>query len=466
MKSRKCAIFAEWRAYYALKAAGLHADKLFTEQESIQSIDDYYYMIKNSSTQLTDDLRDVMTMLIGFYEALLSASIPFDENKFHKDMWIARENVCNHPLIELLDSFKNVVIRSEKDNEALEQYVGRNRVCDPTRLEKVLAPVRKCLKMPQTVQGPQNNDKDQIFISYAHKDSEAVERYIQPWRDQRLPIYQDKNRFKAGDDWLARAKEFIHSPDCKVVVIFLSENAVTSNAIAEEIEAAAVSAENKYTSDNNKDRFIIPVNLCTERSVQDYLHHRLKLDSKNGGFPRSEEGAARRIAKVITEYKLQKELYDGLDQIRKEINDRLTVECDGMLDRDQRQYNDLEYSVALLYAFLKFGDEFQGCRKEEIDEIFKMKRVNGKTCIFPLVTAVKETKIKRDNITLMGYEIIGNKESEATTTNYILSADHLLQDDYYCLPNSRTTASDCSWMVEPFLISYHLFTKPPKENLK
>ena len=466
LKSRKRAIFAEWRAYYALKAAGLHADKLFTEQESIQSIDDYYYMIKNSSTQLTDDLHEVMTVLIGFYEALLSASIPFDEDKFYKDMWNARENVSDRPISELLDSFKNVVIRSEKDNESLEQYAGRNRVCDPTLLEKVLAPVRKCLKMSKTTQALQSNGKDQIFISYAHSDTKAVERYIKSWTDQRLPIFQDKNRFKAGDDWLARAKEFIHSPDCKVVVVFLSENSVISDAVAEEIEAAAASAGNKYTSDNNKDRFIIPINLCTERSVQDYLHHRLKFDSKNGGFPRNEEGAARRIAKVITEYKLQKELYDARDQILKEINDRLTVECDGALDCDQKQYNDLEYSVALLYAFLKFGDEFQGCRKEEIDEIFKTKRVNGKTCIFPLVTAVKETKIKRDNITLMGYEIIGNKESEATTTNYILSADHLRQDDYYCLPHSRTTAPDCSWMVEPFLISYHLFANPPKENLK
>ncbi len=466
LKSRKRAIFAEWRAYYALKAAGLHADKLFTEQESIQSIDDYYYMIKNSSTQLTDDLHEVMTMLIGFYEALLSASIPFDEDKFYKDMWSARKNVGNRPLIELLESFKNVVIRSEKDNESLEQYVGRNRVCDSTRLEKVLAPVRKCLKMSQTAQGLQSNGKDQIFISYAHDDAKAVERYIKSWTDQGMPIFQDKNRFKAGDDWLARAKEFIHSPDCKVVVVFLSENSVISDAVAEEIEAAAASAANKYTSDINKDRFIIAINLCSERSAQEYLHHRLKFDSKNGGFPRNEEGAARRIAKVITEYKLQTELYDGRDQILKEINDRMTVECDGMLDCDQRKYNDLEYSVALLYAFLKFGDEFQGCRKEEIDEIFKTKRVNGKTCIFPLVAAVKETKIKRDNITLMGYEIIGNKESETTTTNYILSADHLRQDDYYCLPNSRTTASDCSWMVEPFLIRYHLFTKPPKENLK
>lgn len=465
LKSRKCAIFAEWRAYYALKAAGLHADKLFTEQESIQSIDDYYYMIKNSSTQLTDDLRNVMTMLIGYYEALLSASIPFDEDKFYKDMWSARENVGNRPLSELLDSFKNVVIRS-KDNESLEQYVGRNRVCDPTRLEKVLAPVRKCLKTPITTQGLQSNGKDQIFISYARKDDKAVERYIKPWIDQGLPIYQDKNRFEAGDDWFDRAKEFIHSPDCKVVVVFLSENSVISDAVADEIKAADAAAENKYISDSNKDRFIIPINLCTERSIQEYLHKRLAHDLKHGGFPRNEKDAATKIAQVITERKLQMELYNGRDQVLKAINDRLIVECDGMLDCDQRKYNDLEYAVALLYAFLKFGDEFQGCRKEEIDEIFKTKRVNGKICIFPLVTSVKETKIKRDNITLMGYEIIGNKESEVTTTNYILSADHLRQDDYYCLPNSRTTASDCSWMVEPFLISYHLFTKPPKENLQ
>lgn len=464
LKCRKCAIFAEWRAYYALKAAGLHADKLFTEQESIQSIDDYYYMIKNSSTQLADDLRDVMTMLIGFYEALLSASIPFDEDKFHKDMWKARNDVEQNSLDELLDIFKSIVVNSEKNNEALEQYAGRSRVCDPIRLERFLTPVRKYLKAAETKKDSQSDARDQIFISYAHKDAVAVERYIKSWVDQGLHIYQDKERFQTGDDWLERAKEFIHSPNCKVVVVFLSENSVVSDAVACEIETAAASSEIKYISDTNKDRFILPINLCAEKSVLDYLHKRRSLDSKHGGFLRGDATVAERIAKVITAHKLQKEVYDSRDKILEEIKERLAIECDGELDCDQRNYNELEFSVASLYAFLKFGDDFRGCRKEEIDDVFKTQRINGKTCIFPLVTAVKETKIKRDNITLMGYEIIGNKETGASTTNYILSADHLRQDDYYCLPNCSTTALDCSWMVEPFLVSYSLFAKPPKEN--
>lgn len=464
LNGRTRAIFAEWRAYYALKASGLHADKLFTEQESIKSIDDYYYMIKNSSTQLTDDLRDVMTMLIGFYKALISANIPFDERKFHKDMWAARRDVENKSLSELLNDFENLVKNSEIDNEALEQYIGRRRVCDSTRLEHFLRPIRRYLEVKNNVQDSKSDDKKKIFISYSHEDAATVERYIEPWKKLRLPIYQDCDRFRSGDIWLTRAKEFIHSLDCKIVIVFLSENSIVSSAVADEVTAAAAAAERKYLSDSDKDRFIIPINLCSEKMVSDYLHNRLTLDFAHGGFSRNTEDAAKRISRVITEYKIQKDLFDSREQVLKEIEERLTVEADGTLERNQRQYNDLELSIASLYAFLKFGDEFLGCRKEEIDNVFKTKPVNGKSCIFPLVTALKETKIKRDNIMLMGYEIIGDKEHRTTSTNYILSAERLRQDDYYCLPNSLTTASDCSWMVEPFLISYNLFVNPPKEN--
>ena len=137
---------------------------------------------------------------------------------------------------------------------------------------------------------------------------------------------------------------------------------------------------------------------------------------------------------------------------------------DGSLDESQRQYNDLEFAVASLYAFFKFGEVIKESTPTTIDRAFTSHPVNGRSCIFPLVTSVKETRLKRDNITLMGYEIVGSKELEDKKTNYILSSRKLPPDDYYCLPNSRTTAKDCAWMVEPLLVSEELFIKPPAED--
>ena len=463
--SRAREIRAECRAQCALKGAGLCVDKLFVEQEEVRSIDNFYYMIKNSSTQLIDDLKNVLMMLIGFYRAILSADVPLNMRQFHKDMWTIKTKLASSSVFELLEDFKHTV-EDSKNNKMLDYYVGRSQICDLQILESYLRPLRTWIpRSQQTIL--EDEHVPRVFISYAHKYLKLVKIYTDHFEKRNIPLYMDEERFELGDKWYEVAKNEIDSDRCKVVVVFLSKNSVESEAVANEVGAAASSAKNKFKDGIGRDRFIIPINLECE-PVEEYLHNKLDrpYDEKRNGFSPENGPHAYKIAKHIPVDKIYQSAGDwDIEKLERIIKERLNAQFDGTLVESQRPYNDLEAAVASLYAYLKFGDAFKGCTPETIDREFKTFPISGKSCIFPLVTSVKETQIKRDNITLMGYEIVGNKELADHTTKYILSSRRLPPDDYYCLPNSRTTAQDCSWMVEPLLINDDLFIKPPKEDL-
>ena len=464
--SRARGIRAECRAQCALKAAGLRADKLFVEQEEIRSIDNFYYMIKNSSTQLLDDLKNVLSMLVSFYRAILLAGIPFSKRKFHKDMWRVKNEIANLSVLELLNEFYRTVKNSEKD-PVLYHYVGRERICNPQTLKRYITSLSNLIPQLQETT-PESKPSPQVFISYSHADLERVKRYTDHFKKNNIPIYMDETEFHTGDKWISTAKDYIHSCNCKAVVVFLSKNSVQSKAVSYEIGAAVASAKDKYRDRDikAKERFIIPVNLEPE-TVEEYLHNKLDRpdDEAKQGFSRETSVFARKIADCIPPDKINKASDDwNIEGLEKEIKEQLNVRFDGSLDESQRQYNDLEFAVASLYAFFKFGEVIKESTPTTIDRAFTSHPVNGRSCIFPLVTSVKETRLKRDNITLMGYEIVGSKELEDKKINYILSSRKLPPDDYYCLPNSRTTAKDCAWMVEPLLVSEELFIKPPAED--
>ena len=69
---------------------------------------------------------------------------------------------------------------------------------------------------------------------------------------------------------------------------------------------------------------------------------------------------------------------------------------------------------------------------------------------------MKETKIHRDNITMVGYEMVNGNGERGSLTNYILTSRPLMSpDDYYCIPHKARVGDDCTWMADPLLISYN-----------
>ena len=126
--------------------------------------------------------------------------------------------------------------------------------------------------------------------------------------------------------------------------------------------------------------------------------------------------------------------------------------------------NDQVYlQIANFLAFLKYGNNYEWQELDAIDEYFNKDKGDTSYCVFPMVASVRETRIKRDNITVIGHEIIRGKGRANRGANYILSSKKLSVEEYYCVPNYKTVGENCSWMVEPLLISHEKFVHKDEE---
>src|ERR671914_104314 len=74
-----------------------------------------------------------------------------------------------------------------------------------------------------------------VFISYSHKDREALERFqhfLLPLEQKGLVDPWDDTRIKPGDDWKAEIGKALADP--KVAVLFISQDFLASKFISEE----------------------------------------------------------------------------------------------------------------------------------------------------------------------------------------------------------------------------------------
>jgi hypothetical protein len=153
---------------------------------------------------------------------------------------------------------------------------------------------------------------------------------------------------------------------------------------------------------------------------------------------------------------------DAIEKFDCEILEMLTFHEDPVSTMRDSVYTDLELQVAKFYTFLKYGDDCDWAAKN-IDEYFHGYSDASPSlshCIYPIVASMKETKIHRDNITMVGYEMVNGRADSGERTNYILTTRPLTSpDDYYCIPHEARVGDDCSWMADPLLISYKRMTK-------
>lgn len=75
------------------------------------------------------------------------------------------------------------------------------------------------------------------FISYSHRDYVAVYCDIFDMQLLELPIWYDRG-IPAGNSWKEVAMKYIAPFACKGTIFYISENALTSNAVVEEIKSA------------------------------------------------------------------------------------------------------------------------------------------------------------------------------------------------------------------------------------
>lgn len=430
-------IKAEWRTYHILKTAGIKNKKLFTDVENVLSIDDYFDMIGNTYSTSEDDLRSILSFLIEFYTPLVDdiGGAEFDEK-------LEKKVTNNWNITELFDEFIKIVEKSFQ-NKRIEELIGRESICDT----RVLEDFKKKFAKDIIEDKPATVLEKSFFISYSHEDRKVVEQIVDTLKSLHYNIYFDKDKFNKGEDWKSSAMKAILDRDCIGVIAFASKSAAVSEAVAWELKFARKAAKNKYPNNpDEQDRFIMPVNLL-ESDIFTYLDD-ISL-SKN----REARDNAAEIKKIIHKNKIYFRYRDPSfkEDLKKELDDlRQRHEAEGYIVKTD-SYSGISLDMANFYTFLKTGED-RFFDSNEIAEAFEDGDLSR--CIYPIVISVKETRIKRDNITLSGYEIIIGKGREGRSQNYILSSKNLNTEDYYCIPNYRRVGENYSWMIEPLLISH------------
>ena len=470
-KQRAEEIRAEQQTVCALEAFGIKSDNLFVDEESILSINDYFDMILNNTTELEDDLKQVLLTLICFYRALvLQSQEIFDSGKYFKDLAKIRAEYNSAELSweALFDEFI-AFTKEHASDAAIKNHLGRNSIDD--KIDKKLASLKQ---MISDAKGQVQDTEDKpyylhdVFISYSHADKAKVKPIVERWRTMGLDVFFDETDIHPGANWVQTAFNSIGSPMCKMVVAFVSKNSLISENVEAELAFAKKEAEKRFTdgAEHFADEFIVPVNL-EDISIDAQISEitLATVADSDGRLTAADIKAHRQTAnsqkKVLHPENTFINYYDAT------IDDAIFRSFETMKKFSRydgtvvvpKEFTQLQLSIANFYSYMKFGDKYIYYRsKSELEAFFNRSSSIPVKCIFPMVTSLKETRIKRDNLTIVGYEIITGKGRENTSTNYILSSHKLTVDDYYCVPKYHSTGENCLWMIEPLLISCKRFT--------
>ena len=431
---RKKEIRAEWYVFYILKAAGIKNEKLFANVESMLSIDDYFDMIKNPHITKEQGLKSVLSFLISFYSPLVRENIKFNQDYYTLEVEKIKIELSSKCLsiLELFDKFISIV-KSSRKNELIIKLLGRDQICEVRNLERYKTEFGG-IDLIKKTQVQNIVSKKQLFISYAHENKDRVHVIVNQLKENNYNIYFDEDKFEVGDDWKVLAMRAIESDDCIGVIAFMSEAAGASKYVEFELSHAV-----KF---NKK---IFPINL-ENRNITDYLDDKRRSNDSN-------------ISSVAEE--LMKLLPKNIIFLNDDpfLIEKLTKRFEKVIKEegyilDPYSLNEkCDLEIANFYTFLKTGKNIYYKTSREVVEAFEKGELSN--CIFPFIVSVKETRIKRDDITLLGYEIIKGKGRGRYSGNYILSSEKLSTDDYYCIPNYRQLVGEnCSWMIDPFLVSY------------
>lgn len=471
-KGRSLEIMAEWRAFTVLKSAGVRADNLFADKEAIYSIDDYFNMIQNTKTSITDDLKQVLRLLIEIYGALLenklllesfeSTGTYINEDVYYSSMQRIRRENASLDLEGLFDRFISIA-ESAEGNDIIENILGRSGICSVDDLRNFKADILDAIEVEMRNQrayvgnsGDAAFDfsKKFIFVSYSRENETEVVNTVNYWRTLGWSIYLDNERFKKGTSWVKNAMAAIRHENCAMVAFFASNSSLQSDPVADELSCANEVANERFKDDDEmRGRFIHTINLNYPKKISEMLRY-IKTHATDG----TSLQAATDINKILAGETLYSSLEElKTDKVKSEIEELLMLEDDiESLGRDTK-YTDLEQQIAEFYTFLKYGDDCDWAASD-INAYFKGELETSpslSSCIYPIVASMKETRIHRDNITMVGYEMVNGSVGSNVRTNYILTTRPLTSpDDYYCIPHEARVGNDCSWMADPLLISY------------
>lgn len=452
-KRRTLEIHAEWETFYVLQAAGVKSDNLFADVETILSIDDYYDMIENDDSTIESDLIQLLETMCVFYSALIENTSPFDEDKYYTDAEkFAKMYVSSgYSLENLFDLFIEIAQKCEKMPH-INELLGRRGLSNNSLkylnfykkqiLSEMAHPSPRKLSTGSTGYG--------IFVSYAHEDYDLVKPIIERWREMGLKFFFDESDIHHGQNWQIVAEDAMDRDECKLVVAFCSKNSVCKEAVSLEIEHANAWRRNKYPEDMQKQSmYIIPINLEKE-PIKSYLP---EIANKHPNVK-----TCRAYAKKIYSCISGEDIYiDYHSTIPEQLDEAIWNDYNMLANGDGRvvapfKFDSFKLAVANFYAFLKYGGDTTQKDADSIDSYFNDEKESLSKCIFPIVASVEEARIKRDNIAIVGYELIRGKGRKKARLSHILTSRTLEIYDYYCIPKYRNSGELKDWMIEPLLI--------------
>lgn len=464
-------IKAEQRTICLLYTAGIRNNKIVADAEEILSIDDFYDMFTNPATSMEEDLSSLLSLLCSFYGALLKNRVDFNAEKYYKDVAQLKKEYLPEKGVEyLFNAFHSIVERSS-GNEVIAKLIGRECICDLTKLtgfkKKILELREENQELFNRSSNPnsiiESGDKPGMFISYCRDDNKEpdckITRFAEYYKERGINVFFDTSSIDSSDGWMERVHSAITDKNTVMVVMFVSKSSVLRESVEYELLTAHKEALNRFPGDSKEDKdrrnhFILAVDLENE-NIADFVDEmwtdsaydetqKLRITKYHNII------APKTYRRIHEKEKIMENLLNNVKEF-KEASGELAV------SNELVQNEPVRLQIKNFFCFLKYGKNYEWQESESVDEYFNAENVDISYCIFPMLASVRETRIKRDNITVIGYEIIRGKGRANKPSNYILSSKKLAVEEYYCLPNYKTVGENCSWMVEPLLISYDKF---------
>ncbi|MBQ3572824.1 MAG: toll/interleukin-1 receptor domain-containing protein [Clostridia bacterium] len=471
-RARASEIRAEQRTICILHTAGIKNDKIVADAEELLSIDDFYDMFVNPETSINEVLGNLLSLLCCFYGAILQNNKEFNSTKYYQDVYRLRKEYNAEKSVEyLFDAFSEIVEKSQ-GNEVIDKLIGRESICDVNKLigfkDKILALKREDEEgFYASKSAISLSNGPGMFISYCRddntEDNPKISRVADYFKSKGINVFFDTSSIDSGDDWKKRVRSCIRDKNTVMVLMFVSKASILRPSVEFELAIANDEAKKRFDSDAEKrEHFLLTVNL-EEENIEKFIYD-MWTDERYMEF----EHRIDKFKEIISHKTFRRinELDKIWENFQRNASESAKVGQDFVSDGTvltEGQNDQVYLQIANFLAFLKYGNNYEWQELDAIDEYFNKDKGDTSYCVFPMVASVRETRIKRDNITVIGHEIIRGKGRANRGANYILSSKKLSVEEYYCVPNYKTVGENCSWMVEPLLISHEKFVHKDEE---
>ena len=452
-KIRADYIKAEQRTCCIIDLMGMQQSNIFIDQERMLSSQDYVDKVFNQNTTPQSLMHDLTDFLIRFYSRITNVTKEVPEMEH---LW------------QYVQLFRDYC-EETKGNKGLEANIGRDIVSDIGIMDRYVKLFQD--NVTWEFDGISRFSKgNYFFISYSHADTAIVKGLVNQIVAAGFSVVHDGLKgdgsdFDVGSSWVMKAQERIRDERCIGMILFVSDDSVCSPAVLKEVRNAMKHADEliaKGKLNRNSASEFMPVVVLNGKDNFEWLDTTKVEDCERFG------------TNAVTAYNTMQEFSDYLhnanifttpstmDMLFKKL-DKLTKE-NYIHDMDIINIEDIntaERYILSYLAFLKSGRYtlfgLDDGDREAINCLDKGLDVGGKPfgvyqCVYPLLISVKETRVKRDKVTILNYDIYNGKKNSCSTDKIMLTSDNIAADDYYCIPNVHSSHECGEWISNPVLI--------------